>query len=432
MSIISNLYQGVSGLNSNADQMEVVGNNIANVNTIGYKAGRANFEEILGRSIIGSFRTSHIGQGSKLSNVDTNFSQGSFLSTGNATDLAVAGDGFFIVRGLEQGSVGSFYTRAGQFRLDTEGFLTTGGGHRLQGFQIVGDNTVGDKLGDVQIPVVPAPPRATSTVEAHVSLRSGEDGVVPAWDVTDPVNTSHYSTTATVYDSLGTAREVDIYFRKTADNEWEYHAVVRTDETELGGVDDFTEIGAGTLTFNSDGNLQTETGGALAVQFEDGAAAQTMTLDFGLSLDEGGDGSSGSKQVENREYDLLFLEQDGRATGSLQSVRVEEDGTIIGSYSNREELALGRVALARFLSVQGLSNAGGNLYRSTVISGEPLVGVANAGGRGAVAGGVLEQSNVDLAAEFVSLITAQRGYQANARIITTADQVYAETVQLKN
>ena len=194
MSIISNLYQGVSGLTSNSDQMEVVGNNIANVNTFGFKSGRASFEEILGRSMIGSHRTSHIGQGSKLSSVDQNFAQGSFLATGASTDLAVGGKGFFVVRGDQRGEEGEFYTRAGQFRFDDEGFLTTNGGMKLQGFQAAADGSLTDRIGDIQIPATPAPPRTTTSAELHVNLKSGEDRTLPAFDPQNPAATSHYST----------------------------------------------------------------------------------------------------------------------------------------------------------------------------------------------------------------------------------------------
>lgn len=429
MSIISNLYQGVSGLNSNSSRMEVTGNNIANVNTVGFKAGRANFEEILGRTVMGSTATTHIGQGSRMSGVDQNFSQGSFLSTGNSTDLAVGGEGFFAVRGTVGGTEGSFYTRAGQFRFDDEGSLVTGGGLKLQGFQIGPDGEVGNKIGDINVPTAPLPPEVTENIDLQVGLRSDETEIL-TFDPTDPANTSNHSTTVTIYDSLGTPHQVDVYFNKTADNEWEYHAMVKSDELETPGAEEYTEIGDGTLTFNTDGQLQTETGDGLSVTFN-GAGAQAVAIDFGESIDEGGNGSGASSQYENRDYDTFLIEQDGRSSGNLQGIRVDADGSILGSYSNGEEVALGRVALARFASNQGLENVGGNMFQATGLSGEPVLGAPNNGGRGAVFGGALEQSNVDLAAEFVNLITAQRGYQANARTITTADQVYAETVNLK-
>jgi flagellar hook protein FlgE len=430
MSIISNLYQGVSGLSANSARMEVTGNNIANVNTVGFKAGRANFEEILGRTVMGSNANNHIGQGSRMAGVDQNFSQGAFLATGSSTDLAVGGEGFFQVRGTQGGTDGSFYTRAGQFRFDDEGSLVTAGGLKLQGYQVGADGEVGNKVGDINIPNSPSPPKATDNVEIGVGLRSDEPTINALFDPNDPTGTSSHSTTVTVYDSLGQAHEVDVYYNKTADNEWEYHALAKNDEIQ-GGLDDgFSEIGSGTLVFNTDGQLQTETGAGLSVTFT-GAAAQGITLDFGESIDEGGTGATASKQHEQVDYDTFRLEQNGRSSGNLQGIRVDADGSILGSYSNGEEVALGRVALARFASNQGLENVGGNLFQATGMSGEPVVGAANNGGRGAIFGGALEQSNVDLAAEFVNLITAQRGYQANARTITTADQVYAETVNLK-
>ena len=430
MSIISNLYQGVSGLTSNSARMEVTGNNIANVNTVGFKAGRANFEELLGRTMMGSNATNHIGQGSRMSGIDQNFGQGSFLSTGSSTDLAVGGEGFFSVRGTVGGTEGQFYTRAGQFRFDDEGYLTTGGGLKLQGYQVGADGEVGNKIGDINIPAAPLPPQVTDNIELQVGLRSDETDQ-KTFDANDPANTSNFSTTVTIYDSLGAPHEVDVYFNKGANNnEWEYHALVRSDEIDPNAATDFTDIGMGTLTFTDGGELQTEAGAGLSVTFN-GAAAQAVTLDFGESIDEGGTGTNASSQYQNREYSTFLTEQNGHSSGNLQGIRVDADGSILGSYSNGEEVALGRVALARFASNQGLENVGGNMFQATGLSGEPVLGGANNGGRGAIFGGALEQSNVDLASEFVNLITAQRGYQANARTITTADQVYAETVNLK-
>lgn len=430
MSIISNLYQGVSGLNANSTQMEVVGNNIANVNTVGFKSGRMNFEELLGRSVLGSAGHSRIGNGVRVGGVEQVFSQGSFAVTGQATDLAIAGEGFFMVKGEQGGVADNFFTRAGQFRIDNEGFITTGNGLKLQGFQAGSDGVVGAKLGDLQLSTEPIPPSATSDIQMRIGLDSSIEARTDTFDADDPGATSDFTSTVTVFDSLGNAHQVDVYFRKTDDNEWEWHALAPSDEIEGEVPTEFTEIGTGTLSFNTDGQLQTEAGDPLSVSFN-GAAAQSIALNFGESIDEGGDGTGASEQFEASGNQTLSVEQDGRASGVLQGIRVEADGTIIGAYSNGEELDVGRVALARFASPTGLDNIGGNLFRATGVSGEPVVGQADNGGRGAILGSTLEQSNVDLASEFVQLITAQRGFQANARTITTADEVYAETVNLK-
>jgi flagellar hook protein FlgE len=430
MSIISNLYKGVSGLNANSTHMEVIGNNIANVNTVGFKAGRMNFEEVLGRSVLGTAGNSRLGNGVRVGGVDQVFTQGAFAGTGQATDMAIAGEGFFMVRGEAGGASQNLFTRAGQFNIDKDGFITSGGGLKLQGFQAERDGTIGSKLGDIKLSLDPIAPSATNDIQMRLGLDSDTEARTDVFDPENPSATSDFTSTVTVFDSLGNAHQADVYVRKTGDNAWEYHALVPTDETEAGGETDFTEIGSGTLTFNTDGELQTETGEPLSVTF-DGAAAQTVTLDFGTSLDEGGDGSSATEQFEASGNQTLSVEQDGRASGVLQGIRVDGDGTIIGAFSNGEEINVGRVALARFAAPSGLENVGGNFFRANGLSGDAVVGTADSGGRGAIVGSALEQSNVDLAAEFVQLITAQRGFQANARTITTADEVYVETVNLK-
>ncbi len=429
MSIISNLYQGLSGLKGNSLQMEVVGNNIANLNTVGFKEGRANFEEVLGRTVMGSSYTSRMGAGARVSNTEQLFGQGSFASTGQATDLAIGGEGFFVVKGDVGGVNGNFFSRAGQFRTSAEGYLTTGNGLRVQGFPAGADGIAGSQLGDLKLPQGPLDPVATDAIDLVMSLQSDFDSKDVPFDVTDPDNTSDHSTTVSMFDSLGNSHEVTVYLNKTANNEWSYNAVVEGAETE-GGTPGLSVIGTGTLSFTTDGKLQTETGAPLSVTFE-GAAAQSISLDFGTSIDEGGDGSEGSKQVETRAHQALLIEQNGSPAGTLQGIRVDNDGTVLGAYSNGEELSLGKVAVARFQATSGLESVGGNMFRATGQSGEALIGEANNGGRGAIFGGTLEQSNVDLATQFVNLISAQRGYQANARTITTADEVYAETVNLK-
>lgn len=429
MSIISNFYQGVSGLLANSTSMEVVGNNIANINTVGFKAGRANFEEAIGRVVMGSAYSSRVGAGVQVGNVEQSFAQGAFLSTGSATDLAIGGEGFFMVNGEAFGTSGNFFTRAGQFRLDSDGYLSTAGGMRLQG-QIAGPGgEVSTKVGDLKVPTDSLPPSATSEVEMRLNLHNEAEVKGDSFDIENPNDTSNFATTVTVYDTQGVARQLQVYLRKEGDNSWSYHAVAEGDDL-AGGGEDPVLVGSGELSFNTDGKLQTVSGDPLTATFGAGSEQQ-ITLNFGTSIDDGGDGSGATAQLESGTSQTLSLEQNGRPTGALQGIRVGPDGTVLGSYSNGEEVALGRVVLARFQSNSGLENIGGNLFRATARSGEAVVGEANGGGRGTIFGGSLEQSNVDLATEFVRLITAQRGYQANARTITTADEVYAETVNLK-
>jgi flagellar hook protein FlgE len=426
VSIISNFYQGVSGLQANSISMEVVGNNIANINTVGFKASRANFQEMINRQIMGG--AGRVGAGVQVGGVQQSFTQGAFLTTGSPTDLAIGGDGFFMVNGRAFGSQGNFFTRAGQFTLDNQGYLGTNG-LRLQGYLASPNGELSNKIGSLRIPTDSLPPTPTSEIDLRLSLHNAAEIQGDAFDPANPNETSNFSTTVTVYDTQGASRTLQVYVRKTADNEWSYH--VAAEPADLGQEgEDLIEIGGGTLTFNTDGKLQTVAGDPVAVTFGS-AGEQTIALDFGESLDAGGNGADATAQIENDNSQALFVEQNGRATGALQGTRVENDGRVIGSYSNGEEVILGQVVLARFQANEGLDNLGGNIFKATGRSGEPLLGEPNGGGRGSVFGGNLEQSNVDLAAEFVRLITAQRGYQANARTITTADEVYAETVNLK-
>lgn len=426
VSIISNFYQGVSGLQANSVSMEVVGNNIANLNTVGFKASRANFQEMINRQIMGG--NGRIGAGVQVGSVQQSFTQGAFLTTGSPTDMAIGGDGFFMVNGQAYGTQGNFYTRAGQFTVDNQGYLGTAG-LRLQGYQATPDGQIGNKVGDIRVPTDALPPQATSEIELRMSLENAAETIGDAFDPENASETRTTSTTVTIYDTQGTPRQLEIHLRKSADNTWSYH--VTADAADVGQESEFPiELGSGELIFNGDGKLQTVTGDPIVATFGAGNE-QSIELNFGTSVDDGGDGSDAISQVENGDSQVLRLEQNGRSTGALQGTRIENDGTIIGSYSNGEEVALGQVLLARFQANEGLENLGGNFYRATGRSGEPLLGQPNAGGRGSIFSGSLEQSNVDLATEFVRLITAQRGYQANARTITTADEVYAETVNLK-
>ncbi len=426
VSIISNFYQGVSGLQANSISMETVGNNIANINTVGFKSSRTNFAEMINRQIMGG--AGRVGAGVQVQSVQQSFTQGAFLTTGSATDLAIGGDGFFMVQGRAFGSQGNFFTRAGQFTQDNEGYLTTGG-LRLQGYLATPGGEVSNKIGDLQIPTDSLPPSATSEINMRLSLHSAAEVQGDAFDPENPADTSNFSTTVTVYDTQGSPRQLQVYLRKTEDNNWDYH--VTADGTDLAdGAEGTVEVGSGSLTFNTDGQLQTVEGDPITATFGSGGE-QNIALNFGTAIDDGGDGSAASAQIESDNSQALLLEQNGRSTGALQGLRIENDGNILGSYSNGEEVSLGKVVLARFKANEGLENLGGNIFRSTGKSGDPLLGEANTGGRGSLFGGSLEQSNVDLAGEFVRLITAQRGYQANARTITTADEVYAETVNLK-
>lgn len=432
MSLLSSMYTGITGLQSNGLAISIIGDNIANVNTVGFKASRGNFEDMLKQTLLGVHSSSsQIGGGSRLTNVQQLFTQGSLLNTGQATDMAVAGDGFFVLNGTYNGVEGNFYSRAGQFNLDKDGFMVNPSGLRLQGYMIGDDGEMSTTVTDLNITGRNVPPRATTEMDIIANLNSDETVITAPWDVADPGATSNFSTSVTVYDSLGNSHQVEIYFRKTADNAWDWHAVVDGGDLAGGTEGVPTEIGDGSLTFTTDGELDTETTNSNSADFLGATAGQTIDYDFGDSITtEGGTGLAGSTQFAGSSS-VNFQSQDGYATGTLQNISVTPDGTIAGGFSNGEVRDIAQLALATFQSNVGLDRSGGNLFSETAASGDPLVGAANTGSRGSVAGFSLEQSNVDLAEQFVHLISSQRGFQANSKIITTSDMLLGEVVNLK-
>ncbi len=428
MSIISSMHAGTSGLATNSDGLSVTGDNLANVNTIGFKEGRANFQDMLAQTVHGGAGLSQIGRGAMLGNVEQIFSQGALMNTGSVTDLAITGRGFFVVNGTVNGVDGDFYTRAGQFHVDNAGYLVNPNQLRIQGYSVDDTGQIVGGVGDIQLPTSPLPANATTRIDLSVNLDSRESATT--WDITDPVNNSNFSTSATVYDTLGNARRVDIYFCKTADNTWDYHAVVDGADVAGGTPGTLTEIDTGTLTFDTDGSLTTPTSTPTAVTFADGAGASTIAVDFGTGTAGGGTGFDGATQFAD-ESAVVTMSQDGYSTGSLQDITIDQDGEISGLFSNGEHRLLGQVALASFQNDRGLERTGNSLWRSTDVSGDPAVGAANTGGRGTIYSNSLEQSNVDMAKEFVNMIAYQRGFQANSRTITTSSDMLNEVVNLK-
>lgn len=430
MSIMKALNTAASGIRSHGEALSIVGDNIANVNTVGFKRSRANFSDMLGRSIAGGSAMPQPGAGSKVGSIQQMWEQGALLSTGAPTDLALNGGGFFMVNGNVAGVEGNHYTRAGQFFLDDEGYLTNPEGLRLQGYPADATGAVGGTVGDLSVEGDTLAANPTASIDVAANLDA--DAAVPAaWDPTDPSGTSNFSTNVTVYDSLGASHELTVYYRKSGANTWEWHAMADGAEVTGGTPGTPFEGASGTLTFTTDGKLDTETTSASSWDFVDATAAQAITFDFGDSLTtDSGTGLGGSTQYA-APSSVTGLSQDGYGAGEVAGVSIGQDGTIMGVFTNGQRRTLGQVAVADFASVDGLERSGQGLWTETQASGEALVGAAGTGGRGAVVAGALEGSNVDLAREFVDLIAYQRGFSANSRIVTTADEMYSELVNLK-
>lgn len=433
MSILRSMYTGVAGLRSNGQMISSIGDNIANVNTIGFKGSRVNFNDILGQSIIGlAGAVDKIGLGSSVGSIQQIMTQGAVQGTGYATDMAISGNGFFVLEGNHDGRQGQYYSRAGQFAVDAEGFLANPEGLRLQGYGVDNNGIVSSQLDDINLAGATVPPRASTEMvfSANFSPDATVDPGGAAFDPADPDATSNFSSTITVYDSLGSAHEVDVYFRHTAAG-WEYHGL-EDGATQTGGTAGTpVEVIGGTLTFDANGALDTETQTVDNFNPIGATNPQTITVDFGDSITtDGGTGLSGSTGFAG-DSTVTQQSQDGYATGSLQYVSIDPDGAIVGSFSNGQTVTIARVALALFQAADQTERIGGNLLKETLGSGQPVIGAAGEGGRGSVVGSALEASNVDLAEQFVDLIAAQRGFQANSKTITTADQLLAEIINIK-
>lgn len=439
MSIFSSLYVGMSGLRVNEAGIAIIGDNIANMNTIGFKASRGVFADILNTTIMGEPGLSEVGQGALTTAIQRIHKQGALLQTGIPTDMAIGGNGFFIVDGSINGTEAQFYTRNGQFRIDGDGFMSTIAGLRLQGYQrdpVTG--ILSTALSDLQVGNAVSQPKPTSLMGIDVNLDPNETILGPAavLDTTDQatlVDTSSFSTTVSVYDSLGNAHDVDVYFIHQDVGQWSWHAVIDGGALQGGTAGTITEIGTGTMTFDSDGKFDTYTpappGPTLTVQF-DGATSQDIDIDWGdaITTDTGlGTGTSSFAGASG----IKMVSQDGFGVGELTFVEIDVDGNITGTFSNGDERTLGRVALATFQSPDRLNSVGGNLFLESPDSGDPAIGEPNNGGRGSIFSAALEQSNVDLSNEFTQMIISQRGFQASSRTVTTADQMLQELINLK-
>ncbi|RJQ45446.1 MAG: flagellar hook protein FlgE [Nitrospiraceae bacterium] len=425
--MLTSLFTAVSGMNANGTALSVIGDNVANMNTTAFKSSRASFGDILSQSM----GTSQVGRGVSVSAVTPTFTQGSFENTANVLDMAVDGDGLFIVSDAS----GTFYTRAGQFTLDKEGYIVNPNAMRLQGYLFSASGTSAG-LGDINLSTLNSSPNATADVSISANLDS-RASIPGAFDINDPNNTSNFSSSITVYDSLGNGHVVNIYFRKDAEtatgNTWEWFAAVNASDSLSGS----TEVQAqGTLDFDNNGALDTESAityplASGGFDFTGGAAAgQAINFEFGTSITEGGTGLDGATQFGSASA-TIFQSQDGYSSGSLRSITIDQDGTMTGIFTNGQTRAVGQVALAKFIAPTELTKMGRNLFAESTNSGQPVISVPGTSGTGQILSNTLELSNVDLAEEFVKMIISQRGFQANSRIVSTSDELMAELVNLK-
>lgn len=427
MGVLSSLFTGVSGLAAQGEALGVVGDNIANANTTGFKASRAEFQDIIAKNLKGILGGNQIGRGTKIGAVNPILSQGNVDSTDKATDLAISGDGYFTLKGSD----GQSFTRDGSFHFDKEGYLVTNDNQRVQGFQTDEHGTIINELGDIRFPRALIPAKATKDVTFDLNLDSRVD-LAPAWNIKDPHATSQFSTGVEIYDSQGNKHLVNLFFRKTADRTWEYHGLVDGKEVTGGKEGEMSEVVMGKLTFTVDGKLDTEEMTKKSFNFAGGALQnQEIKFDFGDSITtDKGKGITGTKQY-GKESDVISWHQDGAAAGTITNMSFNDQGVLTALYSNGEAADLAQIALAKFENPEALFKVGNNRFKEARDAGTPAIGKPQMSGRGKLFAKSLERSTVDMAMEFVNLIQNQRGFQANAKIITTTDELLGEVIQLK-
>lgn len=424
MAILGALSIARSGLVATGQALSVTSNNIANVNTIAFKGSRAEFAELLASEAGGP---GAVGLGTRVQDVSTAFTQGSIERTGRATDLAIDGNGFFIVRG----GTANLYTRAGNFRVDSQGLLVTSEGYALQAFEL---DDAGQPVGapvDVSFAGAASQPAATENLTLQNNLDAEATLIAGGFVNTDfdtAYASSNFTTAAKVYDTRGVGHDVTLFFTRTGDNAWDVN--IGVDAGETGGTPGaLTILGTVAATFNPDGSLAGPDPQDINVTFS-GADAQTISVDLGTpnTTPTSGAGLDGLTQFGSASN--VAATGDGHGAGQLQSIAVGADGTVSGVFDNGESRALYRLALADFSAPQGLSATDGGLYRATTASGAAAVSAAGEGGLGDIVGAAIERSNVDLAQEFVDLISLQRSFQANARVITTGDGLLNELINI--
>lgn len=392
----------VSGIRAATADLDVTGNNIANANTSGFKASRAQFADVYAASNLGTSKDA-IGQGVQLAKVAQQFTQGNVAFTDNSLDLAINGEGFFVVEDSE----GRFYTRSGAFGLDRDGFVVNATGQRLLGFQ-VSDGTVTGATGPLSIRTTNLAPRASETIGVQVNLDAGSTAPTVDFNPDDP-NSYNNSTSLTVFDSLGQEHLATTFFRKTASNGWS--AYLFLDDAQVGTAD---------LNFGQDGGLTSPGLNAFGtVSVDTGASDMTLSVDFTGTTQFGAD------------FGVNALSQDGYTTGRLSGIDINAQGVVLARFSNGKTSPQGQVLLANFGNPQGLQPAGDTLWTESTDSGPPLVGAPGTAALGLVQSGALEESNVDLAAQLVNMIVAQRNFQANAQVIRAEDEVTQTIINIR-
>jgi len=424
--------QGLSGLEASTQNLAVIGNNVANASTVGFKSSQALFADVYANSLTGA-GSNQVGIGVQVQSVEQQFTQGNITSSSNPLDIAINGGGFYQMS--NNGTIS--YTRNGQFQIDKNGFIINAQGDRLQGYSATAAGVLQTGAPtDLQINTANIAPQATSKIGAVQNLDARD--TIPAttpFSATDPT-TYNNSSSIKIYDSLGDPHVLQTYYVKTGptaaapagtEGTWSVYATL--DNTEVSGTTPATPVG--TLTFNASGAIDTT---ATTVPF----VLNNLNVTTGAISPLGSNLAAGGISLDftgTTQYGAAFattaMPQDGFTSGQLSGFSASADGTIVGSYTNGESKTLGQIALANFTDPNGLQNLGNNEWAATSTSGTPLVGVPGTGNLGVLQASATEDSNVDLTSQLVNMITAQEDYQANSQTIKTENELLQVLVTLR-
>ena len=450
MSLFNTLSTGASGMGASSTNLSVIGDNIANIGTTAYKSSTAGFADNFPNIVLTSFNgVSQVGSGARLSDVALDFGQGTITETTSAIDVAILGAGFFQLANGEQ----MYYTRDGSFHLDVDSYIVNAQGMRLQGYQSI-NGTLTSVTGDMVVTPTTSVQKATDTITLTATLSANADfatepfaaiqaatpldGTVNAPTFDTLTQAADYSNSVTVFDSLGLPHDLTLFYERTtaAPDTWTVTAVVDGGQVDTNGdgtPDGVTghayQIGTGTVQFDTNGVLIANSGITIAAGWTfPNSDPFAPTFEFGL--DPAGQPTAGELTMNGTTSFVKSIAQNGYTAGQLDNILVGTDGSVVGNFTNGQQVIIGQVAVALFDSNEGLIRAGGNLFRSSSLSGDAALGVAGSGGRGTTNGYALEASNVELEDQFVAMIKAQRSYQANTGVIRTADEALQQLIQL--
>jgi flagellar hook protein FlgE len=455
--MMRSLFSGVSGLKNHQTRMDVIGNNVSNVNTYGYKASRVTFQDMLSQTLSGAARPEEtrggvnpkqVGLGMTVASIDRLFTQGSIQVTGKNTDMAISGDGFFVVADGEK----NFYTRAGTFSTDRDGTLVNpGNGLKVQGWTATTDSNGNPVIQTQSTPddiVIPIYQKLDAKETTFVRYRSNLDSKLPI--ITSTMSDSQRASAAVTtnidaYDNLGNPHRVTLTIWHTGVNQWTASASmsdvdgnITVDVPGAAGTNQLNPNNRMNLTFSPDGKIISASDDATSDSLNTGALTANVSYRIGgdpairnIRLELGTSGSIEGITQFSSPSTTKAIEQDGYGMGYMESFNIDNSGVITGVYSNGIKQPVAQVAMSVFTNPQGLTAAGENLFEVSNNSGLANTGPANSAGRGKIIAGSLEMSNVDLSDQFTDMIITQRGFQANSRTITTSDQMLQEVINLK-